>query len=70
MCKQLQFNSSASAVWPQFKQGLCTCGARQQNSIIGGQYAIHTNPYATLEQVVSTFMITLAHKQQILTKDV
>ena len=69
MFNQLQFDSSERVVQPQF-QGLRTCGARQQNSIIGGGDVVHTNPYATLEQIVSTFMNTLSHKEQILTKAV
>ena len=52
---------------PQFNQELRTSAARQQNSIIGRHNAIHTNPYLSLEKVVSTFMNTLAHKDQILT---
>ena len=45
-------------------------GAKQRNSIIGGYHAIQTNPYATLEQVVSTFMNILSHKEQILTNTI
>ena len=52
---------------PQFNQELCTNAARQQNSIIGRQNAIHMNPYLSLEKVVNTFMNTLARKDQILT---
>ena len=55
---------------PQLNQGLHSRGGRQQNPIIGGGDIVHTNPYADLEQVVSTFMNTLAHKEQVLTKGV
>ena len=70
MSKQLQFDSSGRVVRPQLNQGLRSRGARQQNPNIGGEDVVHTNPYAALEQVVSTFMNTLAHKEQVLTKGV
>ena len=47
----------------QFNQGLHTHGTREQNSMIGGGDVVHENPDADLEQVVSTFMHTLAHKE-------
>ena len=53
---------------PQSNQGLCTVQARQQNSMIGGGDVLHTNPYATLQQAYTTFMLALAHKKQVLTK--
>ena len=53
---------------PQFNQGLRSRRARKQNPIIGEGDVVHKNPYATLQQVVSTFMNTLAHKEQVLTK--
>ena len=49
-------------------QGRCTRGARQQNSMIGGGDVVHTNPYATLQQAYTTFMLALGHKKQVLTK--
>ena len=50
-------------VQPQFNQELRTSLARQQNSIIGRKNEVHTNPYLSLEEVVSTFINTLAHKR-------
>ena len=70
LSNQLQFDSSGRVVRPQLNQGLRSRGARQQNPNIGGGDVVHTNPYAALEQVVSTFMNTLAHKEQVLTKGV
>ena len=55
---------------PQLNQGLRSRGPRQQNPNIVGGDVVHTNPYAALEKVVSTFMNTLAHKEQVLTKGV
>ena len=43
---------------------------RKQNPIIGEGDVVHKNPYAALEQAVSTFMNTLAYKEQVLTKGV
>ena len=70
LSNQLQFDSSGRVVRPQFNQGLRSRGARKQNPIIGEGDVVHKNPYAALEQVVSTFMNTLAHKEQVLTKGV
>ena len=70
LSNQLQFDSSRRVVQPQLNQGLRTRGARQQNPNICGGDVVHTHPYAALEQVVSTFMNTLAHKEQVLTKGV
>ena len=57
-------------VQPQFNQGFCTHGPRRQISVSNGGDVVHTNPYAALEQVVRTFMNTLAHKERVLTKGV
>ena len=70
LSNQLQFDSSRRVVRPQFNQGLCSHGTRKKNPIISGGDVVHTNPYATLEQGVSTFINTLAYKEQVLTKDV
>ena len=67
---QLQFDSSGRVVRPQFNQRLHSRRARKQNPIIGEGDVVHTNPYAALEQVVRTFMNTLAHKERVLTKGV
>ena len=42
-------------VGPQFNQGFCTHGARQQTST-SGEDVVHANPYVILEQVISTFI--------------
>ena len=68
LSNQLQFDSLGRVVRPQLNQGLRSRGARQQNPNIGGGDVVHENPDADLEQVVSTFMHTLAHKEQVLNK--
>ena len=66
MSNKLQFDISRRVLCPQLNHELCTRGARQQNSMICVGDVAHTNPYVALEQAISIFMHTLAHKEKVL----
>ena len=49
---------------PSNNQGFRNSTTRQQSSAGGLEDLLHANPYVVLEQAVSTFMNSIAQKEQ------